>query len=301
MMDSTRTTNRVMLWTVGRSLSTVFLKCMSNVKGIQILNEPYYAACELGPESVIAEQHQDYTSAFTNYKATENTIYETNLKMAVDDNVCTFDWAKEALEVDYPGKDIVFCKDIVDAIVGRYGKLPKGFRHTYLIRHPHKVFLSWKKFAANVQEVPYESVILNGDLHPTLHPSNSSYGKLYDLMMFFKTRGDEPSPIVIDSDDLQQDPDSIISQYCRALGIPYDKSLLQWPSGVEAFNNWISAKSSLVTSIKPGGHQQRCAESTSFAPPSATPSREQLTDDILAQVDNVWYWYQEMYALRLRP
>ncbi len=185
MDRSSSNTNRVMLWSVGRSLSGVFVKCMSYVEGIQILSEPYVAAYQLGPERIAtADVHQsDASAVFNNYKSGANTIYETNLKMAVDDNVCTFDWAKEALEADYPGKNIVFCKDIPFAIAEKYYKLPTGFRHTYLIRHPHKVWVSWKKFAAQLLEIPYESLTLS-DVHHSILPRKRSYGELHDLTMF---------------------------------------------------------------------------------------------------------------------
>ncbi|XP_072039165.1 uncharacterized protein [Amphiura filiformis] len=296
----------VMLWVNCRSLSTVFLKCMSYVKGIQVVSEPYMAATMFGPERTVTASGEnlltDISGSFKEYKTSETSVCDTNLKMAVEDEVCTFDWVKETLEATYTNKDIVFAKDMGFSVVGKYDKLPSGFRHTYLIRHPHKVFLSWKKFAAGVLETPYESFVLSDKIHPTLFPPKRSYGELYDLMMFLKNRGDEPMPIVIDADDLQQDPDSILSQYFASLGIPYDKSLLHWPSGVDGLDNWIGARTDLSAGIKPGGYfETALVTSSCFAPPSAIPTRDQLDADILAQVDFVWRWYEEMYALRIRP
>ena len=46
---------------------------------------------------------------------------------------------KEQLESEAPGKKLIFKKDMVEGIVGKYDALPDGFRHVFLLRHPLKV------------------------------------------------------------------------------------------------------------------------------------------------------------------
>ena len=46
---------------------------------------------------------------------------------------------KEQLESEAPGKKLIFNKDMVEGIVGKYDALPDGFRHVFLLRHPLKV------------------------------------------------------------------------------------------------------------------------------------------------------------------
>ena len=287
---------RVLLWSHGRAMSTVFLKCLSYVKGVQILSEPYVAALTVGPE----KDTQDVKEAFDNYKVDQHAVYEAKLTMAFESDICTFDWVKQALEAKYPGKDIVFCKDMAFAVDGKYDKLPTGFRHTFLMRHPHKVFLSWKKMIADLFQVPVESFPLGSEESMGLSPKRA-YGELYDLMMYLKNRGDEPKPIIIDADDLQSNPDSILRQYFATIGLPYDESLLNWPAGTDALDFWIGSKEDLLVGLKPGGFYENCVKSTCFLPPSPIPKREDLSEDIQVEVDYVWKWYMEMYDMRLRP
>ena len=296
MQKAEDSTKRVLIWSHGRAMSTVFLKCMSYVKGIQILSEPYVAALTVGPEKAAT----DIKEAFDNYKLEQQSAYEAKLTSAFESDVCTFDWVKQALEANYPGKDIVFCKDMAFAVDGRYDKLPTGFRHTFLMRHPHKVFLSWKKMIADLFQIPVDSFPLGSKESMDLTPRRA-YGELYDLMMYLKNRGDESKPIIIDADDLQSNPDSILRQYFAALGLPYDESLLKWPEGTNALDHWIGSKEDLAAGLKPGGFYENCVKSTCYLPPSPIPKREDLSEDIQVEVDYVWKWYMEMYDMRLRP
>ena len=51
----------------------------------------------------------------------------------------SYQWIKEQLEMEAPDKKLIFVKDIVVGITGLYDKLPNGFRHAFLLRHPIKV------------------------------------------------------------------------------------------------------------------------------------------------------------------
>ena len=53
--------------------------------------------------------------------------------------IASYPWIKEQLEIDAADKKLIFVKEIVIGITGKYDKLPKGFRHAFLLRHPLKV------------------------------------------------------------------------------------------------------------------------------------------------------------------
>ena len=59
--------------------------------------------------------------------------------------IASYPWIKEQLEIDAPDKKLIFVKEIVIGITGKYGKLPKGFRHAFLLRHPLKVLQIQKR------------------------------------------------------------------------------------------------------------------------------------------------------------
>ena len=60
--------------------------------------------------------------------------------------IASYPWIKEQLEIDAPDKKLIFVKEIVIGITGKYDKLPKGFRHAFLLRHPVKVKTYSKTF-----------------------------------------------------------------------------------------------------------------------------------------------------------
>ena len=51
----------------------------------------------------------------------------------------SYQWIKDQLEAEAPGKKLIFCKDMVEGIEDRKEMIPSGFRHVFLIRHPAKV------------------------------------------------------------------------------------------------------------------------------------------------------------------
>ena len=66
--------------------------------------------------------------------------------MAFDADQCTYEFVKISMQEDhYPGEQLVFCKDMAYGLQGKYELLPKGYRHTFLIRNPYRAFPSHKK------------------------------------------------------------------------------------------------------------------------------------------------------------
>ena len=124
---------------------------------------------------------------------------------------------------------------------------------------------------------------------------------MLDLVEYVKRNG-EPNPIIIDSDDLQAFPVSVMRQYCDAVGIPFAESMLQWPSGTDILDDWIiNADIVAANRSKIGGFFDAAFNSTHFLPPSKIPSREELTDNILELVDASMPYYEKLCKMRIRP
>ncbi|XP_072037044.1 uncharacterized protein [Amphiura filiformis] len=295
MSNSIQATNRVLLWTVGRSLSTVFTKCLSFVDGIQIINEPHNAANSCGPERLRDDGSK--IQAIFDAKVAKTSATPSN---GYDVNISTYDWVKTMLEADYPGKQIVFCKDFAFALRERYSMIPEGYRHTFLIRDPRKVFSSFKKLWVKLLQ---DDSFQYHELPPYLmNPPKLAFGELYELYQYVQSHGLETNPIIIDADDLQRDPGSVLSQYCKAVGIPYADGLLEWEAGAGVVDTWKLANiMEQANKLEEGGFYDTAFSSTHFSPPSDPPTRDEIDDDLLPLIDKAMVFYDSMYAARIKP
>ena len=179
-MAESKETTRVMLWTISRSLSTVFTKCLSYVEDIQIINEPFNVANSCGPERLRADgtQIQQIWDAMI---AKASSIPGCT---GYDVNLSTYDWVQKLLERDYPQKQTIFCKDFAFALRGKYDVIPRGYRHTFLIRDPRKVFTSCKKLWVKLlQDDSFQFRDLPAFL---MNPPKCAFGELYDLYLWVR-------------------------------------------------------------------------------------------------------------------
>ena len=294
---------RVMLWSNPRTLSTVFLKCMSFIDGSQAINEPYACARVAGPDrpksddQAAAAAMEEFVESF---KAQLATV-KLDLPKAFDEANCTYQFVKDTLEAEYPGRSLVFCKDQAFGIHERFNMLPKGYRHTFLIRNPYKIYSSWGKVILNMMPQEVRSFVKINELPEVMMPSKFGLGELYDLLEYVKENID-PNPVIIDADDLQNNPESILRQYCEAVGIPYKESMLRWEAGDRITSDWIAADSFLRgNKLDTGGYYDKALDSTCFTGSGSPPARKDLTEDVLHCIDTVMPAYEKMYEMRLRP
>ena len=91
------------------------------------------------------------------------------------------------------------------------------YRHSFLIRDPAKVLASLQRSWSKTD-------------HPGFTRNEIGFDeqrKLFDLLW---EKYGEP-PVVIDSDDLLEDPPTMVECYCRAIGIPFIAEALSWEPG----------------------------------------------------------------------
>lgn len=83
--------------------------------------------------------------------------------------------------------------------------------NVFLIRHPARVAAS---FSAK-----YEN--------PTL----ADIGFVQQAELFDQLLAQGQTPLVIDSSDIRRDPEGMLKRLCAALGLGWDRAMLQWPAG----------------------------------------------------------------------
>ncbi len=274
---------------------------------IQVVNEPYVAAFAVGPEKKEIDD-EDINKMIDEMEA--EVQEQEDLKdapFAFDDAQCTYDWVKKTLEADYPGKKLIFCKDMAMVIAqeNKYHMLPNGFKHTFLIRDPLKVFVSLRKMQLRFAKLPedQQQAFRLTDLPPESMPPKHYYGEMVDLLRYLQKNQMESSPVVIDADDLLSNPESILKQYCEAIGVPFSNDLLQWEAGDAISHRWIASKKILkANKLDRGGFYGNALASSQFKKPEkSTIDEKDLTPDVLQLAKDAHQYYKELYELRLKP
>ena len=215
---------------------------------------------------------------------------------------------KKQLEGDFPGKRLVFVKDFGASIVSefetRHDKIPMGFRHTFLIRNPRKVMMSLGKvFIKQLQEGrAYNQKLFLENIRPFQH--------LNDMWKHVKSQGWESNPVIIDADEMLENPKEILETYCKKVGIPFTDDLLTWEAGDDVMTNkWMVPKQTILTFRAAGFHESTFA-STGFTKPAISPGEvnmEKITkqippniiEDLKEVMERELPYYEEMYAQRL--
>ncbi len=276
MSDSSKTPAlRVVAWGVPRSLSSVFTQCISSKNNVEVFFEYFCTAAHGGPEK----------------------IYKTpgNLPNDVREKLFTFQYVKDQLEADYPGRDMVFLKGMAYAIDGRYDKLPQGFMHTFLIRHPGRVFPSLVRLAAAFPEMFGEVT------HDQINPSaGKSYKEQWDLFQYVTNELKQPA-IVIDADDLVANPASIMKQYCDKIGFKFTEDMLTWEPDLVSKHKWNIAQSHLMGNQFLGTYKRAFA-STCFQGGAAKEIKyDNEADDVKASIEFCLPFYTKIAEYKIQP
>ena len=129
------------------------------------------------------------------------------------------------------------------------------------------------------------------------------FKEAYNLFEYLKEKQPDENPIIIDGDDLMDNPAGILSALCGKLGIPYSDSLLTWDKGVK--DTWtIGNRFKQIIEHSPAfGHFQN---TTSFQKResnkqvAASLGKAKVTADIQCSVDFSMPYYLKMYEQRLK-
>ncbi|XP_054753256.2 uncharacterized protein LOC129259014 [Lytechinus pictus] len=297
---------RTILWCVPRSCSTALTKCLSFCKETEVWFEPY-TYCKATTDTVreVLGLHLPHR-----YKGNEEKFRQAG---DLFDKICHCKVRPEYLSFASIGKFLessserhVFVKDMAYAITpNEYNFLPAGYKHAFLIRHPLRVFRSWRKamFAQHSalgllkgEAAVEETYDLERDC-PYLNSGGLMFKDTYDIWKYVCENLDS-DPIVIDGDDLLSKPAKVLPKFCEAIGFPYDESLLSWDASAEITKSWKLPADGLVGNL---AHLYGTAIlSGEFLEASQPPSRDEVTADVLRCSDEIMKYYEEMYEARTK-
>ncbi|XP_071940935.1 uncharacterized protein [Antedon mediterranea] len=287
---------RVILWCIPRTVSTAFEKCMSQLDDVQIINEPYQSAFTIGPERFPPPDGFE--------KETDIFIEKSNAIVSGYDggwepDVATYKFIKEnILEAEYPDKNVVFVKDMSYAITWKLHMLPKGYRHAFLIRNTIKAFSSWKKVTIKIEKSLSTKLLLTNDNF--IVPKKYGFGESLELYEHLVKTGIEPDPVMIDSDDLLENPELILREFCKRTGILYNDKLLNWDAGEGVTHKWKAANT-FIKGNELMGYYDDAFASERFQKPEPPADRAELPEDVNTCIDATLPYYEQLYALRLCP
>lgn len=316
---------RVLLWCTPRSTSSIITKCLSFVPGTQVFFEPYYFCYEalarlkelgkVGEEEIAPEvgmgMEESYGGvAAEDWRLATKMISGEDCGERVDYDKMKYHRIKELLDKPDPNRKGIFLKEVAYTIDGHYDFLPdksSGYRHAFLLRHPIKVFASWRKVmleidqevnGSTVSRTDCKSFHMIKDLPGLYSPPGLFFKELYDLWSYVKANLD-PNPVIVDSDDLLSDPPTVLSRFCSAVGMPYTDGLLKWDGNPDTTSDWITAFSPPNDFEFIRIYCKNAFSTTNFLPPSPIPDLESLTQDVKECVEASMPYYQAMYENRI--
>lgn len=298
--ESNEDFSRIMLWGVGRSLSTAFLRMMMEIKPKgKIFNEPFGDAFCFGPERVL----HDFDSQL-----------DTNKRYLPLRNIKFSDVINKLTSQEYikQGYKFLFCKDFplalmredypnyLQDVLKNELRYPK-FCHTFLIRNPWKVGVSLNKIilrglVGDIDKYPQEMLNTMFGFNILYHCYNEC------IKLGYK------NCIIIDSDDLLLNPKYIMKKYCQTVGLGkyYSDNILKWDSVSETknpgifkhFETWKEWHEAVLDSTGLiGKTKEQLAQDTQKAQKFA---KEKLPKNLLTAIEANMDAYQQLYQKRLQ-
>ena len=193
---------RTILWTCPRSVSTAFERCMTMVPNGKIFNELYSAAFLVGPD----RKRKLFPRIAPHY---------------------SYKHCKERLEAEHTEFDFIFAKEFPLDMNLHRDMLPKGYKHTFLIRHPIKTYPSLRKMFRSSWFL--RIISCGAKIRTFLAVDRWFYQDMWELYTYFKENPAEySSPLIIDADDLIKDPEAMIKKYCQSIGLGFHPDMLTW-------------------------------------------------------------------------
>ena len=182
---------RIAMWSGPRCISTAMMRSFENRNDTVVVDEPFYAHYL----TMVGIEHPMRNEIINNYECnSENIISYLTGQVPGQKDI----WYQKHMAHHVPLEmDISWIKQVANC---------------FLIRNPKEVILSFQK------QFPIKSVEQLG------------YNQLFKLFNFHvKNLGFIPP--IIDSRDVLENPEEILSKLCDKIGITFSKHMLSWPSG----------------------------------------------------------------------
>ncbi|XP_072167010.1 uncharacterized protein [Diadema setosum] len=272
MASSSDDKARIMIWSTPRSVSTAFARSMSARGDTEVFSEPYLACYNYGPER--KANWGDSATGMLNDKY-------------------TFSYVDKILNADYPNSKVLFVKGMVEGIRGNFDVVDAKYKHSFLVRHPEKMFRSFELMLTSIPGAPADFI----------HNLKTIYHDLEDFYRHVQTKFGQLSPPIIDADDLVSHPETILPKYCEAMGIEFTPKMLEWDGVDPSQLNWhctdvgpISIEELKNTVIFSNAMQSK---GLGKAP---DPTKSSTSSPIVAEyAEYAMPVYQRFYDLRIKP
>ncbi|MCG6911932.1 MAG: sulfotransferase family protein [Deltaproteobacteria bacterium] len=190
----------IAFWVHPRSISTGFERIFIERNDFKVLHEPFSALYYVYEKRVDCPGQHIDPSAPMSYPDIKSWIL------------------REAEQTPVFFKDM--CYHPYDHVVQDPDFL-KQMTNTFLIRDPEKTVLS--------------NYVMNPDV------TSEEIGIELEYNLFMKVREiTGKTPVIIDADALEDDPDGVTRAYCEAVGIPFIPEAMQWEAGrhIQAWDSW---------------------------------------------------------------
>lgn len=147
---------------------------------------------------------------------------------------------------------------------------------------------SWMRECVNVFLLRHPARVVASYAAKRENPVLEDIGFAQQAALFDDLQAMGQTPVVIDSYDIRQNPETMLRKLCEAIGLPFDPAMLNWPRGGHPSDGvWASHWYGAVHS------------STGFAgPEGALP---QLNGSLAGVVEQALPSYQKMAAQKLSP
>jgi len=156
--------------------------------------------------------------------------------------------------------------------------------HSFIIRHPAKAIASlYLKSCVDNEKTGYTH----------FDPAEAGFTAMAAILDHVEQQADAPPCVIIDADDLLQDPEGVMASYCEAVGLPFHPSMLSWQPGPvkELESPWSGWTDDVINS---SGITRR-------AKTSELPSLDELPPEVRETIAEAVPIYERMHARRLRP
>lgn len=246
---------RVILWSAPRCTSTVFEHSIGTLRGIKTFHEVYTNAAYFGDERTFDRYLDQAPIPHHRFSDVQLT-----------------------LEGHFPDHSAVFCKEMAYSVNGHLDSLPRGYRHSFLIRSPRKAITSMYRLARSGEVPKWRD----------FDPREVGFDALWGLYEYVRDLTINP-PVIIDSDDLLSRPGEAMHAYCNHVGLEFDPSMLQWGQSKnhERLERWGEA------------WYQTLLKSKGFSAPPPAPDNTSLPVTLETAIEKAQPHYDALFAKRL--
>ena len=260
---------RCVMWSPPRSLSTTVERALIENRAIHVVHEPFGTPYYWSTEAGSSRQDSD-TRCRDTYASVAQRLFQ-----------------------DAPpgGQRFIFSKNLsyyvsphcIPKLAELLGHDYSRVHHSFMIRHPAKA----------ISSLYYKSCVDNEKTGYThFDPAEAGFTAMAALLEHLDAAPDCPPSVIIDADDLLEDPEGVMAAYCDALGLPFDESMLAWEPGPvpELTSPWSGWTDDVQAS---SGIRKRAKRSL----PPVVSSLPKEVQDTIAEAMPI---YEAMYARRLR-